>query len=105
MIEILKAFLVPEVSVEKHLINGKVFHPKEIINECESKSKKEETTFVSTYLDVVQKYKQLFRGWQAGANVNVIEIRAFFLPLLHKALMNPKAVSYTHLTLPTMAVV
>lgn len=96
MIEILKAFLIPEVSVEKHLINGKVFHPKEMINEFEGNSKKEENTFISNYLEAVQKYKQLFRGWQAGANVNVVEIRELFLPLLHKALINPKGIFELH---------
>lgn len=89
-IQVLKAFLVAEVSVEKYLVDGQSFLPKEMLDSEERSEEVEPIRFNATYLEVVQTYKRLFKGWQAGAIVDVLEVRKFFIPLLKKALENPK---------------
>lgn len=82
--------MVAEVRVEKYLVDGQSFLPKEMINSEERSEEIEQISFNSTYLEAVQTYKRLFKGWQAGAIVDVLEVRKFFIPLLKKALENPK---------------
>jgi len=95
MLEVLKAFLISEVSVEKTMINGQQYHPREILDE-EAEEFKEEPTFFSDYLKTVQIYKQYFKNWQAGSKVEVAKIREIMIPLLEKALKNPSIIFSLH---------
>lgn len=94
-LEVLQAFLIREVSVEKTMINGQQYHPREIIDE-ETEDYKEEPSFISDYLNTVQIYKRLFKNWQAGSKVEVAKIREIMIPLLDKALKNPAVIFSLH---------
>lgn len=95
MLNVLKAFLISEVSVEKTLINGQQYHPREVIDE-EKEDLKEEPSFITNYLKTVQIYKQYFKNWQAGSKVEVAKIREIMIPLLKKALNNPSVIFLLH---------
>jgi HD-GYP domain-containing protein (c-di-GMP phosphodiesterase class II) len=88
LLEVLKAFLITQVSVEKTLINGLTFVPKEIID-SEGEEKAEETSFITDYLKTVQAYKRLFKNWQAGSPVDVSKVREIIIPLFERAMENP----------------
>jgi len=90
LIEVLQAFLVKEVVVEKYLVDGKSFLPKEVLDSEQRSEEIGEISFNAVYLEAVQKYKRLFKGWQAGAIVDVLKVREFFIPLLKRALKSPK---------------
>jgi hypothetical protein len=65
LIEALQAFLITEVSVEKTLIDGNKFLPKEVID-SELQERGKSSDFTDLYLKSVQTYKRLFKNWQAG---------------------------------------
>ncbi len=95
LLEVLRAFLVPEVSVEKNLIDGKPFVPKEVIDE-EQEVSMATTSFSSHYLTAVQTYKRLFKNVQAGSPLDITKVRGFLLPLLDKALENSSEIFQIH---------
>lgn len=95
LIEILHVFLIPEISVEKTLINGERFLPKEIIDN-ELDDTEDSSDFTTQYLRTVQMYKQQFKNWQAGSKVEVAMIRSFFIPLVEKALEEPNDILKLH---------
>ena len=88
LLNVLKGFLIEQVSVEKTLINGENFLPKEIIDD-ELKKEKEDSSFISMYLKAVQSYKRLFKNWQAGSKVEVAKVREMIIPLFDKAMEAP----------------
>ncbi|WP_367946576.1 HD-GYP domain-containing protein [Bacillus sp. V59.32b] len=95
-LEVLKAFLVTEVTVEKTLINGMPFKPKESID---SKSKGKETngsSFITDYLKVVQSYKKLFKNWQAESTIDVSKVRDLIVPLFNKVMKKPSELFLLH---------
>ncbi|WP_232732110.1 HD-GYP domain-containing protein [Bacillus sp. mrc49] len=94
-IEALEAFLISEVSVEKTLIDGKKFLPKEVIDP-ELDELEESSDFTDLYLKSVQTYKRLFRNWQAGSKVEVAMIRLIIIPLVDKALEEPGNILMLH---------
>ncbi|MFJ7937567.1 HD-GYP domain-containing protein [Peribacillus sp. NPDC096622] len=95
LIEALQAFLITEVSVEKTLIDGKTFLPKEVIDP-ELREMGESSDFTDLYLKSVQKYKRLFKNWQAGSKVEVTMIRFIMIPLMDKALEEPGNILMLH---------
>lgn len=95
LIEVLKVFLIQEVSVEKMLIDGERFIPKEIIDK-ELDDTEDSSDFITHYLKTVQTYKQLFKNWQAGSKVEVAIIRSSLIPLVVKALEEPSAILKLH---------
>lgn len=95
-LEVLKAFLVTEVSVNKTLINGIAFVPKEIIDEEGEEKENNESSFIESYLKTVQSYKQLFKNWQAGSPIEVSRVRELVIPLFHKAMENPSELFLLH---------
>ncbi|MEJ9230131.1 hypothetical protein LAV79_11695 [Peribacillus butanolivorans] len=95
LIKTLQAFLITEFSVEKTLIDGKKFLPKEVIDnelvEIEGFS-----NFTNLYLKSVQAYKSLFKNWQAGSKVEVAMIRSILIPLVDKVLEKPGNILILH---------
>ncbi|WP_234396978.1 HD-GYP domain-containing protein [Bacillus massiliglaciei] len=89
LIEVLHAFLVTDVSVEKALKDGSAFKPKEILDYENETAEKEDKDFIRLYLTAVQKYKKLFHNWQAGSKVEVGKIREIIIPLYETAMKNP----------------
>nr|WP_257985943.1 HD-GYP domain-containing protein [Bacillus sp. M6-12] len=95
LLEVLRAFLIVEVSVEKTLIDGRPFKPAEVIDE-EAEAIAAETAFSTQYLNSVQSFKKLFRSWQAGTPVDTTKLREIVLPLLNKALEKPSDIFLLH---------
>ncbi|WP_230199491.1 HD-GYP domain-containing protein [Bacillus testis] len=89
LIEVLNAFLIKELYVEKYREDGKAVNPKETSDADHGEAGGEtckETSFLLSYMDAVKSFKKLFKGWQAGSMVDVPAIRNIFVPLLEKAL-------------------
>lgn len=95
LIEALQAFLITEVSVEKTLIDGKKFLPKEVMDP-ELDEIEESLDFTDLYLKSVETYKRLFKNWQAGSKVEVAMIRLIMIPLMDKALEEPGNILMLH---------
>lgn len=98
LLNVLQGFLIEQVSVEKTLIDGSNFVPKEIIDyeHEEGKEKEEEASFVTQYLKAVQMYKNLFTNWQAGSKVDAGEVRKIIIPLFEKAMQHPYQILMLH---------
>jgi HD-GYP domain-containing protein (c-di-GMP phosphodiesterase class II) len=86
LISILHIFLIRTVNVENKLVDGSFYKPEEVIEEDvlipEEPAIKEESRFISVFLQAVQKYKKLFLNWQSGSKVDLNVIRKEFIPLL-----------------------
>jgi HD-GYP domain-containing protein (c-di-GMP phosphodiesterase class II) len=86
IIQVLHAFLIRDVNVEKTLVNGTAFIPEEIIEDEKTrildKSEKRIKSFIDLYLEAVQDYKKEFNSWQSGSSIEIGKIRAILLPLL-----------------------
>ncbi|MFF2287324.1 HD-GYP domain-containing protein [Peribacillus butanolivorans] len=95
LIKTLQAFLITEVSVEKKIIGGKKFLPKEVIDN-ELVEIEEFSNFTNLYLKSVQMYKSLFKNWQAGSKVEVAMIRSILIPLVDKVLEKPGNILTLH---------
>ncbi|WP_459735242.1 HD-GYP domain-containing protein [Peribacillus sp. N1] len=95
LIEALQAFLITVVSVEKTLIDGKKFLPKEVMDP-ELDEIEESLDFTDLYLKSVETYKRLFKNWQAGSKVEVAMIRLIMIPLIYKALEEPGNILMLH---------
>ncbi|WP_018923300.1 HD-GYP domain-containing protein [Salsuginibacillus kocurii] len=94
-LEVLKAFLVSQVTVEEMMIDGSTFQPETNISppEDETPEKVElnpNASFKKDYLTAVQTYKEWFKKWQEGANVNITAVRNTMLPLIEKVLERPQ---------------
>lgn len=84
-IQILNAFLIDEVEVEAHLINGEEFVPDpSLANESE-----EEKGFFPQYIKAVEKYHKLFQNWMSGKNIDHLEVRQIVVPLFKELMKNP----------------
>lgn len=94
--EVLEFFLITEVSVERKLVNGETFSPRQLPEIEKEAISVPETEFTSLYLDSVQQFIKLFKGWQAGFPVDITSVRKIFIPLLELGLENKKDVFSTH---------
>lgn len=94
--EILELFLISEVSVERKLVNGEVFAPRELLELDDVTLAVPETDFATVYLDTVQQFKRLFRSWQAGFPLDISNVRRIFIPLLELGLVNRNDVFSAH---------
>ena len=99
LIEVLKAFMINEVEVEKTLVDGSRFSPSFIsTGEYENEDKKEEIqlSFTDLFLKSTLEYKKEFTSWQAGLPIDISKIRRLMLPLLEKIDDNPFEVFNLH---------
>jgi HD-GYP domain-containing protein (c-di-GMP phosphodiesterase class II) len=92
-IEVLKAFLIQNVDVEKTLISGMPFIPLHVIEE-QPKTEKQTITysFHDLFLQSVLLFKKEFQSWQSGLNIDIGKVRALLLPLLDKMDSNPSEI-------------
>ncbi|UII55971.1 HD-GYP domain-containing protein [Cytobacillus spongiae] len=99
-LEILAAFLIKEVSIEKTLVTGELFVPQDILEEVDSSLEEtrqdEELNFTSKFLMAVRDYKKEFTGWQSGLPVDISKIRSILLPLLESSQENPADIFHLH---------
>lgn len=96
LLNVLKGFLIDQVSVENTLITGEEFVPKEIISDEFEEGKIEESSFINMYLKAVQTYKRLFKNWQAGSKVQVDKVREIIIPLFDKVMETPSSILTLH---------
>lgn len=80
ILEVLEAFLIDEVSIEKTLQNGEPYLYNESHEETIETAK--HTSFYSDYTKAVEVYKTEFLKWQAGSSINILKIREIIIPLL-----------------------
>lgn len=95
-LKVLEGFLIEQVSVEKTLINGENFSPREIIDYELEEEHKENSNFISHYLKAIQAYKRLFINWQAGSKVEVDKVREIIIPLFQKGIETPSDLLMLH---------
>jgi len=96
-IDILKAFLVKEVSIEKLKVVGTSFNKAEMSKEENKSSNKEETDRLEdNFLIAVRKFKKEFSNWQAGANIDINNIRQIMLPLIDEFINSPSQLFNLH---------
>ena len=81
ILEVLDAFLIDEVSIEKTLENGDPFPYVETYDEI-IKTTAEHSSFYSDYIKAVDVFKTEFFKWQAGSPINILKIRESMIPLL-----------------------
>jgi HD-GYP domain-containing protein (c-di-GMP phosphodiesterase class II) len=84
-INVLKAFNVEEVEIERVLVNGVPFQSGEMDTEdIDANAVVNQLGFVGLFLKSVMKYKKEFQSWQSGLPVDIAKIRVLLLPLLEK---------------------
>jgi HD-GYP domain-containing protein (c-di-GMP phosphodiesterase class II) len=83
-IELLQAFLIDSVDIGN-------FKSNPVKNESEQ-IEKTEHKFSQLYADAVKDYKKLFMNWQAGANVDLYQVRQIISPLIETENYNAQEV-------------
>ncbi|HYK74705.1 MAG TPA: HD-GYP domain-containing protein [Pseudoneobacillus sp.] len=100
VIDVLHAFLIKDVTVEKTLVNGMPFIPAEVIEDDKpkaiEKTEKVIKSFIDLYLEAVQDYKKEFISWQSGLTIKIGPIRALLLPLLEMLEDSPSEIFELH---------
>lgn len=95
ILELLEAFLIEEVNIEKTLVNGDPF-PNVESQDVASKPKDEYISFYSEYLKVVEIYKSEFLKWHAGSPVDILKIREMIIPLFVHFSKDPSELLLIH---------
>lgn len=89
-IDVLKAFLVKEVEIEKMQIDGNSFNKAESSKEGGKASSLDETDRLEdNFLIAVRKFKKEFSNWQAGSAIDINTIRKIMLPLIDEFVESP----------------
>ncbi|WP_309136117.1 HD-GYP domain-containing protein [Mesobacillus foraminis] len=85
LIDVLKAFLIKDVEVEKTLISGTPFIPSEAVSGNEAPVQNMgDLTFLDLFLKGKQDHKKEFVSWQSGIPVDIAAIRSLLMPLIDK---------------------
>jgi HD-GYP domain-containing protein (c-di-GMP phosphodiesterase class II) len=97
LINVLKAFKVQELEVEKTLVNGTPFHPYDLDESNDKREKGQRRLgFTDLFLQSAYQYKREFHSWQSGLPVDISKIRSLLLPLLEKMENHPYEVFNLH---------
>lgn len=97
LINVLKAFMVYEVDVEKTLVNGIPFLPYELESaEINPKKARKQLGFTDLFLQSAYQYKKEFHSWQAGLPIDISKIRNLLMPLLEKMENHPYEIFNLH---------
>lgn len=99
VLQVLKAFFIKDVTVEKIKVNGSVFIPSEVIeedNEVKGGLSEGEQRLEDMFLVGVKKYKREFTNWQAGLPIDISRIRNIMLPLVEKVETFPSELFSLH---------
>ncbi|MBN8194565.1 HD-GYP domain-containing protein [Bacillus sp. NTK074B] len=82
-LNILQAFHIDELFIEKTKVDGNPFRPPLIPESSnEENGKQEPLGFVDLYLTTVKEFKKEFMNWQSGTAVNVARVREIILPVI-----------------------
>ncbi|MFZ4454014.1 HD-GYP domain-containing protein [Salibacterium aidingense] len=95
-LEVLEAFLIHKVHVEKKLIDGTPFQPPDAEEETEESRSEAPVPFLDYYLKAVQTYKALFQKWTGGSRIEMDKIRGVLAPLAEKLTKHPNQVLFLH---------
>ncbi|RLQ93954.1 HD-GYP domain-containing protein [Falsibacillus albus] len=92
-INVLKDFSIEEVHIERTLVNGDLFKPRNGTEEPNNQSsstsrdgKEAQPEFIELYLKSIQEFKIEFTKWQSGGSVDIANIRSIVMPLLEKVI-------------------
>lgn len=99
LIEYLQAFLIKDVHVQKTLVNGLPFIPKEIIEEETDNMElvqEKEVVLSDLFLEASREYKKEFSTWQSGLPLDITKVRAILLPLIEKSEGNESQIFTLH---------
>lgn len=96
VLQVLKAFLIKDVTVEKVKVNGSAFIPSDVIEEEKGVFAEGEQRLEDLFLVGVQNYKKEFKNWQAGLSVDISKIRSIMLPLIEKLETSPSELFSLH---------
>ncbi|WP_157888133.1 HD-GYP domain-containing protein [Bacillus marinisedimentorum] len=90
-LEVLRAFLIREVTIEPLLASGEYFkggkedeeHQKQEQSRKPSSSgiNMSEEPFLNTYLKAVRQFKAMYKTWEAGAQIDIVKVREVLIPL------------------------
>lgn len=83
LIEVIQAFLISEVEVERTLENGDLFE----LEDDQKKLKRGEESqgdfsFFHLYNQTVYDFKQLYHSWETGGAIDIGKVRSILLPLV-----------------------
>lgn len=95
-INVLHAFHVKEVEISSKLSNGEDFEEASKNYEPEHVEAKVDDEFREQYLDGVYRHQKMFKRWRNGFDINLPEIREWFLPLLFKATQTRQEILRLH---------
>jgi hypothetical protein len=85
-INVLEAFNIEEVEIERVLVNGVPFQVIEIeTEETDANVIIDQLGFVGLFLKSVTKFKKEFHSWQSGLPVDIANIRVYYCPCLKKS--------------------
>lgn len=96
-VNVLAAFNVEEIEVEKVLVNGVPFHSNELESEeLDANAILSNLGFTGLFLKSVTRYKKEFHSWQSGLPIDIANIRDLIMPLLEKMESYPHEVFNLH---------
>ncbi len=98
LIEVLKAFLIKEVEVEKTMVNGEPFYAPRTGKETADTSAPVpgELSFIDLFLRKKQEFKKEFIKWQSGIQMDVSKVRSIILPLIEHPEFSSSTILYLH---------
>ncbi|MFC4619719.1 HD-GYP domain-containing protein [Camelliibacillus cellulosilyticus] len=87
-LDVLKAFLIEDVSVEPKLVSGQKFRVSLSRNHITDEVLSEIPT-IHHYLQGVKQHEKLFNDWQQGKNIDIFSVVALINPLIDGFLEDP----------------
>lgn len=100
LIEVLKAFLVKEVEVEKTLVSGVPYNAPAVVSEKtpwnHAAKNISDLNFFDLFLRAKQEFKKEFISWQSGMPIDISKVRGIIVPLLEHAEMHSSDIFLLH---------
>jgi HD-GYP domain-containing protein (c-di-GMP phosphodiesterase class II) len=98
LIEVLKAFLVKEVEVEKTLVSGVAFIAPEIVDKKApwNPAAQNDLNFIDLFLRAKQEFKKEFVSWQSGMQIDISKVRGIIVPLIEQADIQSSDIFHLH---------
>ncbi|WP_423408650.1 HD-GYP domain-containing protein [Heyndrickxia sp. MSNUG] len=100
LIEVLKAFLIKEVEVEKTLVTGVPFNAPEIADKKApwnpAAQNISDLNFFDLFLRAKQEFKKEFISWQSGMQIDISKVRGIIVPLIEQADIHSSDIFHLH---------
>ncbi|WLD93402.1 HD-GYP domain-containing protein [Alkalihalobacillus sp. AL-G] len=91
-IQLLNAFMVREVKIKEQIFQKDTENDSSEVKH----TPKQEKGFDVLYRNAVSTYKILFNNWQAGSAIDIYKLRNVIVPLVDRALENPRCLFSLH---------